>query len=68
MLTTQDKQYLTTNLHTNKMVYILNLKWHHFKFNKIYSLYVGWNQGPSDPKADDKPMCHRASKFFCKNK
>ena len=26
----------------------------------MYSLYRGLNWGPSDPEADDKPMCHHA--------
>ena len=36
------------------MVYILNLKDPaSFQIQLIFSLYLGLNQGPSDPEADD---------------
>ena len=35
---------------------------HHCDF--LFSLYQGLNRSPSDPEADDKPRCHRAS-FNC---
>ena len=44
------------------MVYILNLKAPaSFIIQYIFSLYQGLNLGPSDPEADDIPMCHHAS-------
>ena len=44
------------------MVNILNLKDPApFLIQQIICLYLGLNQGPSDPAADDIPMCHRAS-------
>ena len=32
-----------------------------FFMQLIFRPFQGWNRGPSDPEADDVPMCHRAS-------
>ena len=49
-------------IHTNNMVYILNLK--DLASFLIFSLYKGSKQGPSDPEAGDIPMCQCASLYM----
>ena len=36
---------------------------HEYSMHKQYGVYLEsqWNPGPSDPEADDIPMCHHAS-------
>ena len=52
---------IAINIHKQYGIYFESQKYLSFLIHTIFSLYQGLNRGPSDPEADDIPMCHSAS-------